>query len=77
MGYKRDFSQRSYSSGNLNKWPEYFNYLIAPLNAHLAQRKIKTGAIEGTTATRLCMDRTTESQTIGRSTDEIQYLNTH
>ncbi|RNA28925.1 hypothetical protein BpHYR1_004671 [Brachionus plicatilis] len=99
--------QSADSSGNLNKWPEYFNFLFAPLNAHLAQGKVDggTAASRGvvltpnfhcelhikTTATWLCMDRKTDSETIGLKVktdpyyainnklraEEIQYLNTY
>ncbi|RNA04596.1 hypothetical protein BpHYR1_052481 [Brachionus plicatilis] len=66
--------QSADSSGNLNKWSESFNFLFAPLNAHLAQGKLDDGTNKGvvltpnfhcelhikTTSTWLCMDRTTE-----------------
>ncbi|RMZ99424.1 hypothetical protein BpHYR1_015477 [Brachionus plicatilis] len=99
--------QSADSSGNLNKWPEYFNFLFVPLNAHLAHGKVDLGSADTrgvaltpnfhcelhikTTATWLCMDRTSESATIGLKVksdpyyeinnklrqEEIQYLNTH
>ena len=77
--------QSADSSRNLIKWPEYFNFLIAPLNADMVMCKgtnnaaitpnFHTEVHVKTTATWLCMSNAKVSSTIGFKSDPYYKAN--